>query len=208
MNPIDRVGLIAGTTSNSPLGMLIKSRTCGPLRMFSRDVTSHIVCTARWRDRYMDILDNNDMRYGCVNQRPDVRDGELVLVEATFPRCRILPVSHYSMTRKAGPHYVFIADPSPNGVDEEKINQLLFGFVGRRYELSVFAQMYGAPNLDPKDKREYCSEVGAHMLASEGAHYPLGWLRGGVKPFDIQVHADSYWQSRYRCYDPKELYGV
>jgi hypothetical protein len=205
-----RVGQFVCTTDSlTPLGRIIKLGENQLAHVFSPYIASHCANVARWRNEYLDILDNNDLRYDICNNAPDLHDGDLCFIEATWPRCTWRKIEYYPQECRAGRHVVCVCQPQSLRVeDEEKISELLWGFVGKPYQWRVFLQMFGAPNQDRDDKAEYCSEVTAHMLAIEGAGAPLEWLRYGVTPLETQAHAEAAGWVKWRCgYDPQKLFG-
>jgi len=145
-----RVGQFVCTTDSlTPLGRIIKLGENQLAHVFSPYIASHCANVARWRNDYLDILDNNDMRYDTCLNAPDLHDGDLCFVEATWPRCTWRKIDYYPLRCRPGRHVVCVCEsPALKAEDEEKINQLLWGFVGKPYQWRVFLQMFGAPNED------------------------------------------------------------
>jgi len=198
-----RPGMIAGTTDLGPLAVMIKSMKPGPLRMFDQDVASHTLETAIWYTRYRDILDANEKAYKCKIATPNVPDGTLVGIEATFPRARWRRLDDYLLRRSARKHYVYVADPgNPRLRSDNEINQFLWAFVGKKYELSVFLRNYGAQNFDPNDNETYCSEQGHRLMDFLGTPHPESW-QYGLPPVDQQLEFTAMKRVVWKCY-PKD----
>lgn len=197
----DRPGLICGTTDNGPIAMLIKRSKPGFLKMFSPDVTSHIALTVRWRDEYRDIIDANELKYDCEINYPDVQSGDLCLVEATWPRCRIVPLRHYRFERSVmAKHYVFVANPiDRRAVSDAEKDAFILSYVGKPYQLGIFGQMYGASGSDPKNKKAYCSEIADNYLDFIDSKVPENW-KWGVPPVDIHLECAARGWIRWKCY--------
>lgn len=205
-----RVGQSVCTTDSlTPLGRIVKILENQLAHVFSPYIGSHCACVARWRNAYTDILDNNEFRYNTCLNAPPLYDGDLCFIEATWPRCTWRKIDYYPLRCRAGRHVVCVCEfPGIKAGDENNISELLWGYVGKPYQWKIFLHSFGAPNTDYDDKKEYCSEVVAHMLTAQGADIPVEWLKYGVTPLQIQAHAEAAGWVKWRCgYDPKKIFG-
>lgn len=184
-----RVGMILGTTSASPLAMVIKSRTAGPGKMFSANVASHIVCVARWRDSYRRMLDDIELRRVDIIDSPPVKSGELIGIEATSPCVRFVPLEHYLSRTAAGRHYVFAALPKDLTTAEEEIaSDVLIRKIGTPYDFSALFEFLGCMKDNPY--LDCCSEVPREELHAIGYEYSPEF-NFGVSPWDWQKHFEA-----------------
>jgi len=201
------VGQFAGTTDSlSPLSRILKLGQNEAAHLFSPFIATHCVNVARWHDRYKSIIDNNEVLYATLLPYPKLKDGELCFIEATAPRCRWVPLSHYPLKKSLRKHIVYVGQQR-NLIDEEATNQLLWSYIGKPYQYSIFLSLLGIFSHDPK--REYCSEITAAMLAAQRADPPLPaeWFKTGVSPLQVQVHAEANGWVLWRCgYDPEKLF--
>jgi hypothetical protein len=184
-----RVGMILGTTSASPLAMVIKSRTAGPGKMFSQDVASHIVCVIRWKDSYAKILEAIEASRGITIKHPGVKSGEYIGVEATWPCTRLVKLDKYVSRTPTGAHYVFVAYPCDlDDEQDEQISKLLVNKVGTPYDFAALFECLGFMNDNPN--RDCCSETPRDALRSMGYNYPKEY-DFGVSPWDWQMHFEA-----------------
>jgi len=198
--PIVRTGMLAGTTSISPLAAIIKKFKPGFFQMLNPRVCSHIALSVMWDPCYAPIIVDASRKWGCAARIPECPAGTLLGIEATWPRCRWFPLHEYELRSRLGPHYVFIVQPHnvfSRSVDE--INQFLWSYVGKPYELEVFLQMYGVENSDPQNKRAYCSEIGLELLDFIGAPHEASW-KWGIPPIDMQLHYEATKETLWKCY--------
>jgi hypothetical protein len=181
--------MILGTTSASPLAMMIKSRTAGPGKMFSQDVASHIVCVVQWKDSYCKVLEMIEASRGITIKHPGVKSGEYIGVEATWPCARFVKLDRYVSFTAAGAHYVFAAYPHDLDEDQEAmINKLLISKVGIPYDFAALFECLGFTNDNPK--RDCCSELPREALQAMPYNYPKEY-DFGVSPWDWQMHFEA-----------------
>lgn len=195
-----RIGTILGTRNTfAPLAWGIgkaQAEYGGMIGRRARMISTHSLCAAQYTQTIFDHYPEH---------RNGLAIGQFVGIEATWPKCRIVPFSKYEHSDLMN-HYCYVANVPGSEKFKNEINDFLWQVVGRPYELKVFLKMLFAPWMKLRPGDWYCSEVVyGRFKVQRNYDHPPEWVQG-VTPWDIQRHSEAANLIDQRFYDRKMLF--
>lgn len=196
------IGTILGARNTlSPLSMAIgkaEAEYGGMIGRRARMISTHSLCVAEVTKKALSLFPKLENDY---------KVGDLVGIEATYPKCRVVDLSHYENSDMRN-HYCYAANIPGSSSYERHINDFLWSLVGKKYELKVFVKMIFAPWMKLSAHDWYCSEtVYGRILVQKNYIAPLEWKQG-VTPWDIQRHCEAAYLVTQRFYKKSMLFPV